>query len=84
MAMADDLLSDALRLPTQERARLARELLLSLEEEQQTAPAEVEAAWAQELQQRTQDILDGKVTLGSREELERELAESIERVRRQR
>jgi len=84
MAMADDLLSDALRLPTQERARIARELLLSLEEEQQATPEAVEAAWAQELQQRTQEVLDGKVTLVSREELEQDLARSIEHVRRQR
>ncbi|HZI12293.1 MAG TPA: addiction module protein [Myxococcus sp.] len=55
---ADDLLPDALRLPPEERARLAHKLLLSLEEGE-SAP-DVEAEWASELERRAQDVLSGK------------------------
>lgn len=48
MATADDL---------EERARIAHELLLSLDEEEDP-DAEVE--WAQELERRVQDVVSGK------------------------
>jgi putative addiction module component (TIGR02574 family) len=55
MATVDDLLSDALRLPPEERARLGHELLLSLEAEADAPDAE--AAWAGELERRAQDCM---------------------------
>jgi len=82
MATADDLLSDALRLPPEERARLAHELLLSLEAEGEDSDAEAE--WAGELERRAQEVIGGKVKLVSPEEARRQVAEHLERIRRER
>lgn len=57
MATKDELLTDVLRLPPDQRAEVALELLLSLEEEEE----EAEAAWDQEVAERAQDVLDGTV-----------------------
>jgi putative addiction module component (TIGR02574 family) len=59
MASADDLRTDALRLPAEERARLAHKLLVSLEDEEVHADATEE--WARELERRAQDVLSGAV-----------------------
>jgi putative addiction module component (TIGR02574 family) len=56
---AADLLTDALSLPDEERARLARALIDSLEAEDQdvvASPVEVEAAWRAEIERREQEI----------------------------
>ena len=53
----DELLAEALRLPRRERARVAGELLSSLEE----AAEEVAAAWAAELERRSQEVAEGRV-----------------------
>jgi putative addiction module component (TIGR02574 family) len=82
MATVDELLSDALRLPPEERARLAHELLLSLEAEGEDSNAEAE--WARELQRRAQEVTGGKVKLVSPEEARRQVAEHLERLRRER
>jgi putative addiction module component (TIGR02574 family) len=82
MATADDLLSDALQLPPEARARLAHELLLSLETESGDSDAETE--WARELERRAQEIIGGKVKLVSPEEARRQMAEHLERLRRER
>ena len=55
----DELLVQALRLPRPERARIAEEMMASLEE----ADEQVAAAWAEELQRRSRDIADGRVQL---------------------
>ena len=53
----EELLSEVLRLPRHERARLAAEVLSSLEE-----PGEdVAAAWASELERRSREIAGGAV-----------------------
>jgi putative addiction module component (TIGR02574 family) len=54
----EELLAQVLRLPRQDRARLAEELLASLEE---ADDAEVAAAWAPELERRSREVADGKV-----------------------
>ncbi|MFS8066369.1 MAG: addiction module protein [Byssovorax sp.] len=54
----DELLAQVLSLPRQDRARVAEELLSSLEEADEQ---EVAAAWAPELQRRSRDVADGKV-----------------------
>src|SRR5690606_21971530 len=54
----DDLLVEALRLSREERARIAAELLSSLEE----MDDEVVAAWADELRRRSADVRDGRVS----------------------
>jgi putative addiction module component (TIGR02574 family) len=54
----DELLAQVLRLPRQERARLAEEVLSSLEE---ADDQEVAAAWAPELERRSREVAEGKV-----------------------
>jgi putative addiction module component (TIGR02574 family) len=51
------LFEEALRLPAEERTRLASELLASVEGE---AEADVEAAWAVEIERRARKVLSGK------------------------
>lgn len=53
----EELYAHILRLSREERARLAEELLFSLEESEE----EVTAAWASELERRSRDIAEGKV-----------------------
>ncbi|MEW5982822.1 MAG: addiction module protein [Acidobacteriota bacterium] len=55
----DELLVQALRLPRPERARLAEEMLASLEETDE----QVAVAWAEELERRSAEIADGRVPL---------------------
>lgn len=83
MATVDDLLFEALRLPSAERARLAHELLLSLDGKQEE-PAETAAEWAEDIRRRAREVISGKVTLSTLEEVQRDVAERIERVRRER
>jgi putative addiction module component (TIGR02574 family) len=53
----DELLAEALRLTRVDRARVAEELLSSLEESDE----EVAAAWAAELERRSREIANGRV-----------------------
>ena len=62
--------------------RLAHQLLLSLEAEGEDSGAEAE--WARELERRAQEVIGGKVKLVSYEEARRQVAEHLERLRRQR
>lgn len=57
MIHADDLRERALRLPIKERAALAAELLASLDGEPE---ADVDAAWAAEVEQRARRLLSGE------------------------
>ena len=79
MATADDLLSDALRLPPEERAWLAHELLLSLEATGADSDAETE--WTRELERRAQEVIDGKVELVSPDDARRQVTERLELLR---
>ena len=54
----DDLLAETLRLSREERARIASELLSSLEETDE----EVVAAWAEELLHRSAEVREGRVS----------------------
>jgi putative addiction module component (TIGR02574 family) len=54
----DELLAQVLRLPRQDRARLAEELLASLEE---ADDEDVAAAWAPELERRAREVTEGAV-----------------------
>ncbi|MBI3181255.1 MAG: addiction module protein [Myxococcales bacterium] len=56
-----DVLSEALALPAEERARIAHQLILSLEEEPPADPAAVERAWAEEIRRRIDDLEAGRV-----------------------
>lgn len=53
----DELLVEALRLPRDQRARVAAELLSSLEEVED----DVARAWADELTRRSHDLASGRV-----------------------
>lgn len=53
----DELLAQMLRLPREERARVAEQLLSSLEESEE----EVAAAWAIELERRSREVAEGRV-----------------------
>ncbi|MBZ4419445.1 addiction module protein [Myxococcus sp. RHSTA-1-4] len=59
MATKDALLSDALRLPPEERAEVAHKLLLSLEEGAEDPEAQSEGS--AELGRRARDVLDRSV-----------------------
>ncbi len=54
---ARDLLAEVLGLPPTERGRLVRELIRSLDESEPEEPADVERAWAAELEQRAEHAL---------------------------
>ncbi|RYZ42572.1 MAG: addiction module protein [Myxococcaceae bacterium] len=79
MATVDELLAQALRLSTDDRARLAQELLLSLDE--RAEDPEAETAWGAELSRRAQEVLDGTVELVSFEEVKRQMEERARRRR---
>jgi putative addiction module component (TIGR02574 family) len=70
---SEELLDQVLRLPLPERARLAEEVLSSLEEPEE----EVAAAWAQELERRSCELAEGRVQPvdwdTAREEIQKEL-----------
>jgi putative addiction module component (TIGR02574 family) len=57
---AQELLREALALPIDERADVAAELLASLDEAGTENPADVEAAWAAEIERRARRVLAGE------------------------
>jgi putative addiction module component (TIGR02574 family) len=56
---AERLLQDALKLPLEDRANVAAELLASLDERRDEG---VEEAWAQEIERRARRVLAGETT----------------------
>ena len=73
----EELLAEALRLPRPERARVAEELLSSLEESDE----EVAAAWAEELERRSRDVAEGRVQTTSWESVRTQIVKELERRR---
>ena len=61
---AQALLREALTLPIAERADVAAELLASLDDAETENPAEVEAAWAAEIERRARRVLAGGESAG--------------------
>ena len=57
---AQELLREAIALPIAERADVAAELLASLDDAETEHPAEVEAAWAAEIERRARRVLAGE------------------------
>jgi putative addiction module component (TIGR02574 family) len=76
MATKDELLTDALRLPVNERAEMAQELLRSLDGEPEE---DVEAAWTAEIQRRLDEVRAGRAKTFSAEESLRRVDETLAR-----
>lgn len=57
---AQELLREALALPVKERADVAAQLLASLDDAAPADPAEVEAAWAEEIERRARRVMAGE------------------------
>jgi putative addiction module component (TIGR02574 family) len=57
---AQGVLREALALPADERATVAAELLASLDGDTADDPAEVEAAWAAEIELRARRVMSGQ------------------------
>lgn len=57
---ATQLLREALALPVDERTDVAAELLASLDDAGAEGPAEVEAAWAAEIERRARRVIAGE------------------------
>ena len=57
---AQQVLRDALELPLDERADVAAEVLASLDEAEAEHPADVEAAWAAEIERRARRVMAGE------------------------
>ena len=55
----EELLAEVLRLPRSERARLAEDVLSSLEEPDE----QIAAAWVGELERRSNEVAEGRVQL---------------------
>lgn len=75
MATKEELLTDVLKLPPEERAEVAHKLLLSLEEEE---PG-VEASWEEELERRAREVLDGRVKTVPWSEVEERISARLKR-----
>ena len=73
----DELLAEALRLTRVDRARVAEELLSSLEESDE----EVARAWAKELERRSREIADGHVQTTNWETARTEILTELEQRR---
>ena len=73
----DELLAEALRLTRVDRARVAEELLSSLEESDE----EVATAWAAELERRSRDVAEGRVQTISWETARTEILKELEQRR---
>src|SRR5258708_30893213 len=73
----DELLAEALRLTRVDRARVAEELLSSLEESDE----EVVSAWATELERRSRDVAEGHVPTISGETARTEILNELEQRR---
>ena len=56
-----DVLNEALKLPARERVAIAEKLLESVETEDQEDEDEIQAAWAEEIRVRSQELRDGTV-----------------------
>ena len=57
---AQDILRQALALPANQRADVAAELLASLDEGPPSDRAEVEVAWAREIERRARRVMSGE------------------------
>ena len=76
---AQELLREAMALPVRERADLAAELLASLDDATVEDPAEVEAAWAAEIERRARRVMTGETAGISWEDVRRRAEAELRR-----
>jgi putative addiction module component (TIGR02574 family) len=69
----------ALRLPPEDRARLASELINSLDALEDVDQAAVDAAWADEVRRRVEEVRTGNVSLLDGQQVFQELRERLNR-----
>ena len=81
MSRIREVLSQALELPTKQRARVAHELLLSLEEEPLESPAAVAKAWDVEIARRVEDLRTGRVKAVPLPEVRKDVERALRAVR---
>lgn len=82
MATKDDLLQTALQLSPEERAELAEELLLSLDQDPSATSEEWHRSWTSELERRSREVLDGTVDTVRWEDVRASLIEELRQHRR--
>jgi putative addiction module component (TIGR02574 family) len=75
----EELEAEVLDLPDQDRARLARRLILSLEDTPLEDPAEVEKAWEEEIQRRVAEVEAGTADLIPADVAFAEIRKSLQR-----
>ncbi len=73
----DELLAQVLRLPRRERARIAEDLLSSLEESDDA----IASSWAEELERRSREIAEGRVQTIPWETVRSEILQELEHRR---
>ena len=81
MLSSDKVLAAALDLPTDERARLAHELLLSLGESEVDGDEGIATAWADEIARRLQEVRSGAVELVDFEEVDAYVGQRLDELR---
>lgn len=74
---ADEILRGALTLSDADRAEIAALLLRSLDEPAEASPAEIEAAWAAEIERRCAAIDRGETTMADWDEVQRKIEAEI-------
>lgn len=79
MAAIDHLLEEALQLPERERGELAARLLRSLDPDDgdEVGPADWEAAWSAEIDERVRQVRDGTADLADGDEVLAELDAAV-------
>lgn len=74
---ADEILRGALTLSDADRAELAARLLQSLDEPADASPAEIEQAWAAEIERRCAALDAGETTTTDWDEVQRKIEAEI-------
>jgi putative addiction module component (TIGR02574 family) len=74
---ADEILRGALTLSDADRAEVAARLLESLDESADTSPAEIEAAWAAEIERRCAALDSGETTTTAWAEVQQKIEAEI-------
>jgi putative addiction module component (TIGR02574 family) len=74
---ANQVLREALELPTDERVAVATELLASIDDREQVDVQAIEAAWAEEMERRARRVLSGESAGKPWEEVRRSIEANL-------